>query len=84
VNGVLFNETGAAGTNYALTGAGTAFSDFANNVTGSSGQMLRDFFYTGDSSGNATLTLSGLIPGRSMSRAGTMLDSAVRVVAWWL
>jgi hypothetical protein len=65
VNGVVFNETGVSGTNYALTGAGGTFTDFANNVTGSSGQMLRDFFFTGDGSGNASLTLSGLNVGQN-------------------
>lgn len=64
VNGVSFNETAPTGTNYVLTGAGNDFPGFANNVTGDAGGLLTDFRFTGDNSGNASLTLSGLTVGQ--------------------
>lgn len=63
VNGVPFTDAGLSGSGYALTIATSPFSGFGNNVTGSSGSLLSDFFYTGDNSGNASLTLSGLAIG---------------------
>lgn len=63
VNGVNFTDVGMSGTGYALTGASNAFGGYGNNVTGGSNALLSDFFYTGDGSGNASLTLSGLTIG---------------------
>jgi hypothetical protein len=64
VNGVAFNDTGSSGSNYLLSGAATPFGGFANNLTGASNGLASDFIYTGDNTGNASLTLSGLIPGQ--------------------
>jgi hypothetical protein len=64
VNGVLFSDAGAAGANYVLSGAPTTFGPFGNNVTGSANGLVSDFLYTGDGSGNASLTLNGLTPGQ--------------------
>ena len=63
VNGVLFSETGPSRTGYLFGGAANDFGGFGNNVGGVTGTMLSDFKHTGDGSGNASLQLTGLIPG---------------------
>jgi hypothetical protein len=65
INGVSFTEGGASGANYSLVLGPNTFTGFANNVGGQSGQALTDFIYTGDGSGNASLTISGLTPGQT-------------------
>jgi hypothetical protein len=64
VNGVVFNDTGNSGTGYSLATATTPFGGFGNTATGTSNALLSDFFYTGDGSGNATMTLTGLTIGQ--------------------
>lgn len=65
VNGVSFANTGTSGGNYNLSIAGANFAGFGNTVTGSANAVVSNFTYTGNGSGNASLTLSGLTPGQS-------------------
>ena len=65
VNGVNFSNTGLSGTNYTLGLSAATFTGFVNSVTGVSNGLVSDFNYTGDGSGNATLTLTGLTPGQN-------------------
>ncbi len=64
INGVSFTDTGTAGTGYALTTANTPFSGYANSLAGNMNGVAGNFFYTGDGSGNAAVTLTGLTPGQ--------------------
>jgi hypothetical protein len=63
VNGVTFTDTATAGTNYALSGATDELRDFVNNTTGGINGLLSDFYFTGNGTGNAQLTLTGLTIG---------------------
>lgn len=65
VNGVPFNETGLTGANYALGGTTNDFTGNASNVTGVSNELVSDFRFTGDGSGNASVILSNLTVGQS-------------------
>jgi hypothetical protein len=65
VNGVVFNDpaTPAMAT---LSPQRRPIGGFGNYATGTSNALLSDFFYTGDGSGNATMTLTGLTIGHAM------------------
>jgi hypothetical protein len=65
---VAFANTGATGTgasSYQLLGAPDTFGGFGNNLTGSSNLLGSDFFYSGATGGNASLTLGNLVPGQN-------------------
>jgi hypothetical protein len=64
VNNVPFTDVGQFGNGYELTGAGAVFTGHVANVGGQSADLLSDFYFTGDGSGNASLTLTGLTVGQ--------------------
>lgn len=65
INGVPFSNTGLSGTNYSLTMTAAGFTGFGNALTGDSNGAISNFYYTGDGSGNASMTLTGLTPGQT-------------------
>jgi fibronectin-binding autotransporter adhesin len=65
INGVAFEVGGASGTNWSIITTDVYTGDSGpGNVTGQVGNLLRYFRY-GPGSGNATLTLTGLVPDES-------------------
>ena len=65
INGVTFANTAVASSAYSLAGARDTFTGFANSLTGGSNLVASDFVYSGSSNGNASLTLTNLIPGQN-------------------
>ncbi len=65
INGVAFEVGSTAGTNWSLSAPSIYTSDSGTGgVTGQVGELMRYFRY-GPTSANATLTLTGLVPGES-------------------
>lgn len=65
VNGVTFTNTGAPTSSFQLNGALNGFAGFTNNLTGGSNALASDFWYSGNTNGNASVTLGNLIPGQN-------------------
>ena len=65
VNGVAFTNTGTLSSSYQLVGAPDTFTGFGSALTGSSNGLASDFFYSGSTNGNASVTLGNLIPGQN-------------------
>ena len=65
INGLAFTNTGTLSSSYQLNGALNAFGGWGNTLTGSSNAVASDFFFSGNTNGNASVTLGNLIPGQN-------------------
>ncbi len=67
VNGVNFTNTGASGATYQLLGANDTFANNANNLPLGSGStaLASTFLYSGNTAGNASLTIGNLVAGQT-------------------
>ena len=66
INGVPFTDTSRGSSSYQLVAANgfPPNPTNTNNLTGTSNQVVSDFFYS-DGSGNANLSLGNLVPGQT-------------------